>query len=336
MHKHCHAELYGKRCTVCRNNIQSDSNGRIQFIRHPFFETEIMCPKHREDSYRRCTGCSRFEPGGTGGGGGGGSFADLNDNGRCVCDSCLRTVIVDSEDAKPLWEKVLSFFEHQLKLPVWDDMRQIPILIVGHDALNDQMRNNTGEAHGGSTQIMTRGLCLSEHQCGFNFMLPRMRFDSKLSSFLPSDGQANGHTYFQIPDASTGSNPASTVTAILCLSGLPADLTASILAHEACHAWIKLNPNFHYSKQIPPQVEEGCCQLIAMLFLNDGLERASREGGENGPSDEKLRQFFKFSIESDTNEVYGEGYRLAARSYAKIGLEALLSHVVNYQTFPSI
>jgi len=73
-----------------------------------------------------------------------------------------------------------------------------------------------------------------------------------------------------------------------------------------------------------------------MLFLNDGLERASQEGGENGPSDEKLRQFFKFSIESDTNEVYGEGYHLAARSYAKIGLEALLSHVVNYQTFPSI
>ena len=350
LHRQCYAELYGLKCTVCSATMQSDANGRVSYMKHPFFEGEYMCPKHTQEACRRCTGCFRFEPIAT-------PFADLNDENRCVCDACLRSVIVDSDDAKPLWAKVIQFLENNLKLPIWPGMKDIPILIVGHNALNDQMMNSTGR-HGGSSQIMTRGLCLSEHQRGVNFMLPHMRFDRKRSSFLPSvtatstssnsKSDNNGYTYFQIPDAST-SNPNSNVTAILCLSGLPADLTASILAHEATHAWMKLNPHFHVSKPIPPQVEEGCCQLIAMLFLTDGLGCASaREssgnvsghgsgnGDGNGPSDQKLRQYFKFSIETASDDTYGEGYRKAARAYAEIGIEALMSHVVNYQEFPTV
>jgi hypothetical protein len=345
LHRQCYAELYGLKCTVCSAAMQNDANGRVSYMKHPFFEGEYMCPKHSQEA-RRCTGCFRFEPIAA-------PFADLNDENRCVCDACLRSVIVDSDDAKPLWAKVMQFLENNLKLPIWPGMKDIPILIVGHNALNDQMMNSTGR-HGGSSQIMTRGLCLSEHQRGVNFMLPHMRFDRKRSSFLPSvtataaatssnsKSDNNGYTYFQIPDAST-SNPNSNVTAILCLSGLPADLTASILAHEATHAWIKLNPHFHVSKPIPPQVEEGCCQLIAMLFLTDGLGCASaREsngsgnGDGNGPSDQKLRQYFKFSIETASDDTYGEGYRKAARAYAEIGIEALMSHVVNYQEFPTV
>merc|ERR1712038_636727 len=188
----------------------------------------------------------------------------------------------------------------------------------------------------GSTQIMTRGLCLSEHQIGLNVRLPSLRFDSNVGSFLPNDVESRGHTYYRIPKASSA-NPQTNVTAILCLSGLPADLTASILAHEATHAWIKLHPSFNPSMPIPLQVEEGVCQLIAMLFLTDGLKEASKHGkADDGPSDEKLRQYFKFCIETDTTEVYGEGYRKAARAYAHIGIEALLSHIVNYREFPNI
>jgi hypothetical protein len=57
------------------------------------------------------------------------------------------------------------------------------------------------------------------------------------------DVEARGYTYFQVPDANKV-NPDASVTAILCLSGLPRDLTASVLAHEATHAWIKLHPRF--------------------------------------------------------------------------------------------
>lgn len=86
---------------------------------------------------------------------------------------------------------------------------------------------------------------------------------------------------------------------------------------------------------LPAQVEEGCAQLVAYLFLCDGLGPPPRASGA-GPSDEKLRQYFKFSIETDDNDVYGEGYRKAAAAYASIGIQGLLNHVVHYQEFPPI
>jgi len=121
-------------------------------------------------------------------------------------------VVTSSEDVIPLWDKVIDFFEGPLGLITSEDslngasgvlgyrdpkrgvtrrdLKNIPIMVVGHEALNDNMKQN---AHFGSNQIMTRGICLSEHCAG--------------------DHNSIG------------------VTAILCLSGLPADLTASILAH---------------------------------------------------------------------------------------------------------
>jgi len=326
LHRKCYAELYGVKCAVCKKSIPAGPDGKVSFVKHPFFDTEQMCPRHAQRPGRRCTGCHRFEPEGE-------PFADLNDVGRCVCFSCCRSVVVDSDDAQPLWDKVVQFFEHKLQLPIWKDLRKVPILIVGYEALNDQMRSS-GAVHGGSSQIMTRGLCLTEHQSGHKFKLHALKFNRNNNSFAAVDAEERGYTYFQVPDANKV-NPDASVTAILCLSGLPRDLTASVLAHEAIHAWIKLHPQFDIACPIPAQVEEGCAQLVAMLFLTDGLDAASNETyGDTGPSDAKLRQYFKFSIETDDHDIYGEGYRKAAKAYSDIGIEALLSHVVLYKEFP--
>ncbi len=326
LHRQCYAELYGVKCSVCRKSIPVGRDGKVSFVKHPFFDQEQMCPHHAKSPGRRCTGCHRFEPEGE-------PFAELSDNGRCVCFSCCRSVIVDSEDAQPLWDSVIYFFEHFLNLPIWSELRKVPILVVGYEALNAQMLAS-GAAHGGSSQIMTRGLCLTEHQSGRRFKLAKLKFDKDNSSFVSGDVEAQGYTYFQVPDANKA-NPDASVTAILCLSGLPRDLAASVLAHEATHAWIKMHPRFDLGYPIPPQVEEGCAQLVAMLYLTEGMPPASTETyGDSGPSDEKLRQYFKFSIETDDNEVYGDGYRKAAAAYANIGIEALLSHIVLYQAFP--
>jgi hypothetical protein len=242
---------------------------------------------------------------------------------------------MDSTDVKPLWNKILLFLEKTLKLPIWDEMRDIPILIVGHDALNDQMRQND-TAHGGSLQILTRGLCLTEHENCNNLMkMPSMKFDGMSSSFKGTGIDEKAFEYYNINNASKA-NPDATVFAILCLSGLPRDLTASILAHEATHAWIKLHPKYNAMKPLTPQVEEGCAQLIAMLFLNDGVDppAPTQDNDGDGPSDEKLRQYFRFSIETDDNEIYGTGYRKAAAAYSAIGIEALLNYVVQYRDFP--
>lgn len=53
------------------------------------------------------------------------------------------------------------------------------------------------------------------------------------------------------------------VTAILVLFGLPWLLTGSILAHELMHAWLRLSGLTGLSLD----VEEGLCQLLALLWL---------------------------------------------------------------------
>ena len=126
------------------------------------------------------------------------------------------------------------------------------------------------------------------------------------------------------------------VSAILCLTGLPSDLTGSILAHEATHAWLSLHPDYVSDVPIPPFVEEGLCQLVAYLFLSEGLPMPSKLSINGEPSEENLRQFFRFSIESDESPVYGLGFRRASEAYAEIGIEPLLSHVLRYRDFPQL
>ena len=63
--------------------------------------------------------------------------------------------------------------------------------------------------------------------------------------------------------------------------GLPRLLTGCIIAHELMHAWLRMRN----IASLDPQVEEGLCQLMAMLWLdrqNDMLkvigERRELEG----------------------------------------------------------
>ena len=57
------------------------------------------------------------------------------------------------------------------------------------------------------------------------------------------------------------------------------------------------------------------------------------DDGDGGPGDKRLWHHFKYAIETDPNEVHGESHRKAAYSFSKIGVDALMSHVVTYQEF---
>lgn len=52
------------------------------------------------------------------------------------------------------------------------------------------------------------------------------------------------------------------MTAILVLCGLPFASFSSILAHEAMHAWIKLEPSF--PSRLPSQVKLGVETIIGV------------------------------------------------------------------------
>jgi hypothetical protein len=77
------------------------------------------------------------------------------------------------------------------------DLMNIPICLVGTEVMNERVQCGALEAHKGSVSV-TRGLCLFER--------------TKLRN-------------------SAAGGRSVRVMAILCLHGLPADLTASILAH---------------------------------------------------------------------------------------------------------
>jgi hypothetical protein len=315
-------------CVVCGAVAPT----RYQF--HPFFPKEIACFSH--SNIGKCNSCGRFEPLENFFTSSHPLFIDLEDNQRKICPACFRSVILDAQDVFPLWLSVVNFLDNQLHLftdvPVKSQMENIPILIVGHNGLNDP--SVRGSDHGANT----RGLCMYE----YTFHPLGGHLKEYLNSYRRSQKSTNraSEAVSSVLNMVTKGLVSSNVTAILCLKGLPRDLTGSILAHEATHAWFKLHPQYDPNRTMPLQVEEGCCQLMAYLFLTHVQEvnndRDAPDVEQDGqPTDKKLRQYFRYSIETDTSDIYGEGFRLAAASYAKIGnVAAFLDHVATHQSFP--
>lgn len=227
------------------------------------------------------------------------------DNGRVACRACFRSIVVDNDDVAPIWQLVLDFFE-QMGIPT-DAMKGLPVLLVGSDALAKQWYEQ-GSIHAASSCLTTSGLCLEDR----SHTTPRSALDPEAPISCGESG----------------------VVGIICLTGLPKDLAGAVLAHEATHAWLRMHPRYPKSDHIPHSVEEGIAQLMSSLFLSDGLPPANTHTSPDGPSDEKLRQFFKYTIEREKSEVFGTGYRKAAVAYSEIGIVALLTHVLECRDFP--
>ena len=165
------------------------------------------------------------------------------------------------------------------------------------------------------------------------------------------------------------------VTAVLVLFGLPRDLTASILAHEAMHVWMKLTKSIPYP--LPMKVEEGLCQVIANRYLlnlttdtssavleslgkstSTEASRWSNKGRvthfskalgsleycsvisatstSTTSSSDKMRAYFSHQIETNCSEVYGEGFREAQRCCSVLGLEIVLEVVTESSNLPQL
>lgn len=120
------------------------------------------------------------------------------------------------------------------------------------------------------------------------------------------------------------------MTGILCVCGLPRELTISVLCHEAVHAWLRLHPDTDVLKPILPAVEEGCCQLVAHLLL-EALDRAEKMGRDSllgsVSRNKQLRQQLKLRIESDESDIFGQGYRVAAQACSNVGIDVLMGNV---------
>ena len=149
------------------------------------------------------------------------------------------------------------------------------------------------------------------------------------------------------------SRGATVVNAVVVLYGLPAVCAGAILAHECTHAYIRMAGGY---PRLRPKIEEGLCQLMALLWVEHvaarGIEtmgvgsgRKVRSGGggkgaSSSPSSlakggdgweehnlAAMAGFVANQIRTDPTEVYGDGLRDALAAYQKHGLGAVFAHV---------
>lgn len=336
-HRDCYESLFLKACDLCGRRLTGRYNCHGYFT-----DLQNYCAEHSTQPLRQCFCCHIKEPFSNhfGGSSSGGNepFPTLPD-GRLICWRCIDFVVVDSEEARPLYLAAVNFMEHSLGLSIPAGMREVPILAVDLPSLNDQLslqasssthgrcahtdpqsQSHGVAATGGGGASLTRGLTLTS--------VSEVRY--------VQPGGAWSHNWLTGGTA-YGSNTSSSmvtlkrtcsVTAVLVLCGLPKDLTASILAHEAMHVWCKLRPEPLLN--LPPEVEEGICQLVAYEYLDKYAEESST------PWETKLRAYFKYQIQTDPSPVYGDGFRKAAEGSAALGFSLLIEHVAASRNFPTI
>jgi hypothetical protein len=342
----CYQELFTPRCDVCSMHL------RGQHRTHAFFRgQQNYCSEHDGDGRtRQCFSCAMKE-----------SFSDpfpeLPDR-RVVCWRCIDTIVIDSEEARPLYLEAVDFMERVLGLPIPRHMREVPVLAVDLSSLNEQntlkattcssVHPNCPTAGAGVgtpfSGSITRGLTLTtvsevRYISPGNVLWGDFFRNSRDHHTTHGGGTSSG-AGFQFPTARL--ERKCSVTAVLVLCGLPRDLTTSILAHEAMHVWCKLRESGGQPApllDLPPPVEEGLCQYVAHRYLDHQQEmNESRpsSGTTPQPWHEKLVPYFKFQIEGDPSPVYGDGFRQAASCCSTIGLEFLLDYVTQHQRFPEL
>jgi len=182
-----------------------------------------------------------------------------------------------TDEMQALYCSVVDFMQNHTTMPFPAGLKQamleVPVLAVDVVSINEQ-RAQGDTTHGGGLQVQqnVRGLTLSRI--------------GEVTHYAQGDMAFSYQGGFSVaPPRILRVDTHREVTAVLVLYGLPRDLTASILAHEAMHVWIKLNKAFPF--QLQPRVEEGLCQQVAMQYLRhldkeESRRKKTQEGGRIG------------------------------------------------------
>ena len=208
-----------------------------------------------------------------------------NGSSAMLCLPCVSSSVGSEADALPLYHSVAAFFAAQgAPLPY------LPPLRVVAPALLRALRSTALTAHADEPDEATLGLCLSTERT-------MSLFGAELSRSVA-------------------------IEAIAVRELLPRLLMGRVLAHELCHAHLRLNG----ATRLTPVVEEGTCELWSLLFLEHALGAEQQSGGgEEG--DLQFAAFLADATRTNTSPVYGGGVRAALASYQRCGLAALMHAV---------
>ncbi|KAJ0400041.1 hypothetical protein ATCC90586_006691 [Pythium insidiosum] len=301
-HLECYKTLFLPVCEVCERHIPTNASGNVVFKMVPFWGMRYSDPRRH--------------------------FEQLSD-GRKTCHDCCLTVILDTDE--PVVRDVWQFMESLgINLPV------VPTYLVEYSVLNEHQQHAT-HSHGNTSTngFVTRGLCLSE-VTELRHLVRRGRHHVPQVVHLQKVSLAclSATSSVVLIAKSVCVSQNRSVNAILILHGLPYDLTAQVLAHEATHAYIKLNDGF--PDHLAPMVEEGVCQLISYLWLQYKQVLSETEEVEASAGfARKLRAFYVQQIETDPSPVYGDGFRRAFDAYNRThSLQRIFDSIRQFGCFP--
>jgi hypothetical protein len=302
-HAACQREAFHPRCAVCHDFIPA-RGGSIPFKLTPVWD-ERWCPEHDGDGTRRCCGCERLEPRPKRHASDE-AHATLPD-GRALCVGCVPSAVVDEADAAPLYADVRAFFADQgVPLPATPPLRLVDAGVLAALAQRDDAPHEA-DLPASSGRSTLRGLTLTEEVV----VRPVARSDP----FGATLGAAL--TWGLGGPEALPRRVGCRVSCIAVLSALPRLLAGSVLAHECCHALLRLGAPL----SLTPRVEEGVCQLMGLLWLE--RQAATLQDPRAVAHAAQLAH----AIRNDASEVYGAGARDAIRAYRAVGLTRLLDAV---------
>jgi hypothetical protein len=86
------------------------------------------------------------------------------------------------------------------------------------------------------------------------------------------------------------------------------------------------------------------CQAISFLYLesiaqselNKPSDSLSESDFSSWKESERLRAYFKYQISTNSNPIYGDGFRTAQKCISELGLQVVIDHITNEKSFPVI
>ncbi|OQS06833.1 hypothetical protein THRCLA_01147 [Thraustotheca clavata] len=288
-HSQCYRELYHPRCDICEERLPTNSSELIVYQEMPFWNLKYCAIHSQRD---RCCSCKRIEPTAIHR-----QFDSLSD-GRKLCLGCSETVILDTTEVQPVVAEVWAFLASLgMHVP------KLPVLLVDFETLNAHTHSHHSNLPRDARVPTVYGVCLSEVR-----YIRHIAKRGQQERMSLSDRRVN---------------------AILLLHGLPYEMTAYILAHEATHAYLRLNSRF--PPHLPPKIEEGMCQLMSFLYLRYKTVMAN----DSSPNFQaSLRAYYLFQLQNDPTPIYGDGLREALMAYNTYNsLQQLLDRIAMTQTF---
>jgi hypothetical protein len=301
---------------------------------HPFWgSTQRICSNHDYKTIPKCLSCHKFQPKNK-------RFHEVGTSGSLLCPSCAQTAILDDAAAGIVFNQVLSFFQ-SYGLDMFNDrMFSIPLKLCSPQEMKDKFNSfksdNSADQYGVCCWMEVHsplGAAAGIIGAGVKKLRDKMQQGNNYSTKATQRNPFGGGRYVYISQ-------------IAALKGLPRLYLGNILAHEATHAWLALNPmrkqgvagenvRLGVVRKLPLLVEEGLCQLMAHLYLD-----SVACNNNLSPSESSLVEYNLWSIENHSIHEYGEGYKQAERAYKHIldqggNLHDLLQYVSMHKSFPT-